>query len=107
MIVVCADSAPRVQIPPLFSLLSAMMLFSPHAVAGLCVTTESIQGLRGRRKLELRGRFLELFRVIQVRQYSLAREAHKTAYSIVFPSTTLSVGPEIDDRKDYQKPGEP
>ena len=34
------------------------------------VTTESIQALRGRRKLELRGRFLEVFRVIQVRQYS-------------------------------------
>jgi len=73
MIVVCANFAPKVQIqarPPLFLLMSAMRIFSPLAVAGLCVTTESIQALRGRRKLELRGRFLEVFRVIQVRQYS-------------------------------------
>jgi hypothetical protein len=47
------------------------------------VTTESIQPLRGRRKLELRGRFLEVFRVVQVRQHSQGR-AQKTAYSIVF-----------------------
>jgi hypothetical protein len=47
-----------------------------------------------------------VFRVIQIRQHSRGRGTQNSLLERISLDYPL-LGPEIDDRKDYQKPGEP